>query len=150
MAATLAAGASCGITIVAGTARMRAASATACAWLPDEYATTPARRCSGVNRDRALSAPRNLNAPTRCRFSHLNSTWAPTSASTRDERQHRRAVGVARDPGGRGPDVLDSRGHFPALVQIVTGVPGARLPCGLSPTTWPCGSDDGIGRSRVG
>jgi hypothetical protein len=45
----LAAGASFGITIVAEVPSSRLARATACAWFPDEYATTPrARSASGI------------------------------------------------------------------------------------------------------
>ena len=52
--ASLARGASCGITITEGMPSSRADSAMACAWLPDEKAITPARRCSGVNCASAL------------------------------------------------------------------------------------------------
>src|SRR4051794_21105829 len=58
-----------------------AASEIACAWLPDENATTPARRCRSSNRESALNAPRNLNAPMRWKFSHLKKSVAPVSAS---------------------------------------------------------------------
>src|SRR3546814_4102699 len=34
----------------------------------------------------ALQAPRNLNAPMRCRFSHLKCNWQPASASSERER----------------------------------------------------------------
>ena len=70
------------MTMVAGMPSSRAASAVPWAWLPDENATTPARRCSGLNLDSALNAPRNLNAPMRCRFSHLKKTSAPSSSFT--------------------------------------------------------------------
>ena len=129
---------------------MRAASATACAWLPDEYATTPARALLGREPGQGVERAAELERADALQVLALEQHLGPELGVDARRAQHRRAVGVARDPGGRGPDVLDGRGHFPALVQIVTGVPGARLPCGLSPTTWPCGSDDGIGRSRVG
>ena len=48
-----------------------AASATPCAWLPALAATTPWRRCSSVSREMRGYAPRILNEPARCRFSHL-------------------------------------------------------------------------------
>jgi hypothetical protein len=48
----LAAGAFTGITTVAGTPKRRAASATACAWFPDDGATTPRARASGASRAR--------------------------------------------------------------------------------------------------
>jgi hypothetical protein len=66
--------------MVAGMPSSRAANAMACAWLPDENATTPARRWLSVKRDKALKAPRNLNAPMRCRFSHLKNSSAPSSS----------------------------------------------------------------------
>ena len=53
----------------------------ACAWLPEEKATTPRARWSADSRDSALYAPRNLKAPPRCRFSHLKKTCAPVRAS---------------------------------------------------------------------
>ncbi|SST07683.1 Uncharacterised protein [Klebsiella pneumoniae] len=67
--------------MVAGIPSKRAERAMAWAWLPEENATTPAARCSAENRDSALKAPRNLNAPMRCRFSHLKKTSAPSSSS---------------------------------------------------------------------
>src|SRR3989337_881417 len=69
------------MTITAGAPSSFAASATPCAWLPDENATTPRRRCSSLNWLMVLYAPRNLNAPPRCRFSHLKKTCAPTCSS---------------------------------------------------------------------
>ena len=68
--------------MVAGIPSRRADKAMACAWLPEEKATTPALRCAGVNCDSALYAPRNLKAPMRCRFSHLKKTCAPNASST--------------------------------------------------------------------
>src|SRR5690606_28244606 len=78
----LSSGASPGITIVAGIPRRLAASETAIAWLPEEKATTPRRRWSGESCDKVLKAPRNLNAPPCCRFSHLKKTWAARRASS--------------------------------------------------------------------
>ena len=49
-----AAGASCGMTITAGMPSSVAASEIACAWLPDEKATTPARRWLASKRASAL------------------------------------------------------------------------------------------------
>ena len=54
VAASLGAGASLGMTITDGMPSSRADSATACAWLPELKAITPARRCSGVKRASAL------------------------------------------------------------------------------------------------
>ena len=69
------------MTITAGMPSSVAASEIACAWLPDEKATTPARRWRSSKRASALKAPRNLNAPMRWKFSHLKKTRAPSSAS---------------------------------------------------------------------
>jgi hypothetical protein len=47
-----------GITATEGTPNIRAAIATACAWLPDDGATTPRRRSSSLSCARKLYAPR--------------------------------------------------------------------------------------------
>jgi hypothetical protein len=44
--------------------RSRAARATAWAWLPDEYVTTPRARSASLSDAILLYAPRILNAPT--------------------------------------------------------------------------------------
>ena len=41
----------------------RAASATPCAWLPEENAMTPRARCASVRADTAAQPPRNLKLP---------------------------------------------------------------------------------------
>ena len=67
-----------------------AARATPCAWLPALAATTPRARCSASNRAILVYAPRILNEPVRCRFSHLNQTGpAHSSDSAREP-----AIGV--------------------------------------------------------
>ncbi|MNN43759.1 hypothetical protein D3C81_1580120 [compost metagenome] len=66
------------MTMVAGMPSSLAERAMPWAWLPDENATTPPLRCAGENFDKALNAPRNLNAPMRWKFSHLKNTSAPT------------------------------------------------------------------------
>ena len=81
MAASLAAGASWGMTITLGMPRMRAASAVAWAWLPEENAITPRSRCAGLNFASALKAPRNLKAPMRWKFSALKKIRAPVRSS---------------------------------------------------------------------
>src|ERR1700730_15972437 len=68
--------------MVAPTPRIRAASATAWAWLPDENATTPRVRAAISSLANALNAPRNLKAPMRWKFSHLKNTLAPIASST--------------------------------------------------------------------
>ena len=45
-------GASDGMTMVAGTPKIRAASATPCAWLPEDTATTPRCACPGSREER--------------------------------------------------------------------------------------------------
>src|SRR5690606_40863738 len=51
-------------------------------WLPDDCVTTPREASSSDNELTALHAPRNLNAPTRCRFSHLKNSVHPAKASS--------------------------------------------------------------------
>src|SRR5262245_44855274 len=77
--AILMAGASAGITITAGRARICAAAATPCAWLPDEKATTPPFASRGIWLI-LLKAPRNLNDPVRCSVSGLMNTRPPARA----------------------------------------------------------------------
>src|SRR5678816_981810 len=67
----------CGITIVAGMPRHRAASATPCAWLPAEAQITPRRAMVSDRCAILLYAPRTLNENTGCRSSRLNSTALP-------------------------------------------------------------------------
>src|SRR3954463_3757676 len=63
----------------------RAASATPWAWLPALAATTPRARSASLRRAIRVYAPRILNEPVRCRFSHLSQTGPPTrSASARE------------------------------------------------------------------
>src|SRR6478609_8995988 len=56
-----------------------AASATPCAWLPADAATTPAAFSCADSRAIRTYAPRILNDPVRCRFSHLRCTGPPTA-----------------------------------------------------------------------
>ncbi len=67
---------------VAWIPRICAASATPCAWLPADAATTPRARSSSVSRESRTNAPRILNDPVRWRFSHFSSTGPPTSVSS--------------------------------------------------------------------
>jgi hypothetical protein len=84
------------MTMVARAPASRAASATACAWLPDEKATTPRRRSSAVSESSLLVAPRILNAPLRWKFSHLKKTRRPARAS--NVRELRTGVRWTRAP----------------------------------------------------
>src|SRR6266404_2391559 len=77
----LARGASSGITSVAGMPRNCAAIATACAWFPEECATTPGPSLSSGIESTKFEAPRILNAPPVWRFSHLKNADTPASVS---------------------------------------------------------------------
>ena len=59
-----------------------AASATAWAWFPEENAATPRARYVVSSDEILLYAPRNLNAPPRCRFSAFMYTRAPARESS--------------------------------------------------------------------
>src|SRR5262249_8477331 len=61
--------------------RQAAAQETAAAWLPLEWVTIPREASSSLNEKMALVAPRILNEPVFCRFSHLKKSRAPVSAS---------------------------------------------------------------------
>src|SRR5437764_15293064 len=69
------------MTIVAREPRSPAAIATACAWLPEEYARTPRRSASSSSDEILLYAPRNLKAPPRWKHSAFTWTCAPVRAS---------------------------------------------------------------------
>ena len=70
------------MTTVAATPRTRAAAATAWPWLPEEWVTTPRSAWAEESCSTKLVAPRILNAPTFCRFSHLKNNRAPLASST--------------------------------------------------------------------
>src|SRR5579872_245787 len=74
-----------GITIQAGTFLHAAAQATAAPWLPLDCVTMPWRTSSSVSEKIALDAPRILNEPVFCRFSHLKKTRAPMSLSSAED-----------------------------------------------------------------
>src|SRR5215210_339893 len=59
----------------------RAASAIAWPWLPDENATTPRDRSSGVSWVSRENAPRALKAPVRWNISHLKKTRQASRSS---------------------------------------------------------------------
>src|SRR5215469_3385415 len=75
-------GAFFGITIDARMPRQPAAQATAAAWFPLEWVTTPRFASSSLNEKMALVAPRILNEPVFCKLSHLKKSWAPVMASS--------------------------------------------------------------------
>src|SRR5688572_8529410 len=68
--------------MVAGMSSILAAAATPWAWLPDEKATTPARRLPASSWTRRLYAPRNLNDPVRCSDSTLRRIRPPSASSS--------------------------------------------------------------------
>src|SRR5258707_7749172 len=76
MALAFTAGAFFGMTIHAGTPRHAAAQATAAPWLPLDCVTIPFATCFSVRERIAFEAPRILNEPVLCRFSHLKKSWA--------------------------------------------------------------------------
>ena len=80
VASTLGSAARSGMNTVARTPSVCAASATPCAWLPALAATTPRARCPASSRAIRVYAPRILNDPVRCRFSHFSSTGPPHSS----------------------------------------------------------------------
>src|SRR5216684_864760 len=62
------------------TPRHAAAQATAAPWLPLDCVTMPCAASSSVRERIALEAPRILNEPVFCRFSHLKKSCAPAMA----------------------------------------------------------------------
>src|SRR5260370_41221540 len=76
MALAFTAGAFLGITIHAGTPSHAAAQATAAPWFPLGCGTIPFATCFSVRERIAFEAPRILNEPVLCRFSHLKKIWA--------------------------------------------------------------------------
>ena len=81
MAATFDGTAPSGTITCAAIPRVRAASANAAPWLPDEWVTTPLRASESLNDQTALLAPRNLNAPILWKLSHLKCSSAPAIES---------------------------------------------------------------------
>src|SRR5919106_801302 len=77
---------------VAFTPASRAASATACPWLPALAVTTPAARSASESVAMRLAAPRTLKEPVRWRFSALRSTGRPLRRPSVSEEE----TGVAR------------------------------------------------------
>ncbi len=111
------------ITISASTPYSRAASASACAWLPAEIAITPRRRSSSVSAATRLNAPRALNAPTRWNSSAFSQTGAPTiSDSVLDD-----STGVSwTSPRTVSRAALTSSSPGIVTVAIVRSYPAAR------------------------
>ena len=76
-ASVFAIGASAGTKTSHGTPIVRAAAATACAWLPAEAATTPALQPSAPSAASFAAVPRTLNEPVLWRFSAFSATTPP-------------------------------------------------------------------------
>jgi hypothetical protein len=74
-----------GTTTVHATPLSRAANATAWPWLPLLCVHTPAFLCSAERDSTAFSAPRALNDPVFCMFSHLKKKFLPNLLSSVDE-----------------------------------------------------------------
>ena len=104
------------MTIAARTPSSCEASATACAWLPEENATTPAARCAASRVEISEYAPRNLKAPPRWKHSALRCTSAPTSPSRVRERSTgvRCATPSSRAAASRTSSRLSIAGMLPA------------------------------------
>eukprot|EP00967_Tisochrysis_lutea_P056862 scaffold71965_cov30-Tisochrysis_lutea.AAC.1 len=82
----LATGVPSGTTMVHLSPLPAAAAATAAAWLPLEWAATPACARSSESASTALSAPRSLNEPVACKCSALKKREQPASRSRASER----------------------------------------------------------------
>jgi hypothetical protein len=64
-------------------------------------------RWSSSSCSRAFIAPRILNEPARCRFSHLSRTSTPIPLRERTAGQEGRAVDVRADAAGRVADIFE-------------------------------------------
>lgn len=74
VACTFGSDAPAGMNTVEAMPSVVADQATPCAWLPADAATTPPARSASFSRAMRAYAPRGLNEPVRCRFSHLSHT----------------------------------------------------------------------------
>jgi hypothetical protein len=100
----------CGHHDMAGECRATSrASAKAAPWLPEEWVTTPRAAVASSSDHTALQAPRNLNAPMRCRCSPLKARVAPDqSASSAREAQDRGDMRMRGDARGCGQDIVEA------------------------------------------
>ena len=102
------------MTMTRGTSSSCPASATACAWLPDEKATTPRRRSSGEPRQRVVGAA-ELEGARALEVLALEEHVAPVRSSAEREvttgvvAPPRRSAGQRLDVGERrkGSDATD-------------------------------------------
>ena len=86
-----------------------AAKATPWAWLPALAATTPRARSASDSLAIRKSAPRTLNDPVRCRFSHFRKTGPPISLRQHPRVQHRRRGDHVPQDLARGDHVIRGR-----------------------------------------
>ena len=109
--------------MVAGMPSKRAASAIACAWLPDENATTPARRCARVEARQRIEGAAELEGAHALEVLALEEhARRRARASAVRERQHRRAVGVAFEAARGGGDIVVGRqGKHGVLDRLEAG-----------------------------
>ena len=92
------------MTTTAGAPSSRAARATPCAWLPDEYVMTPRASASAGSEAIATYAPRILNAP----IGWSDSAFRKRRSSGGPNGDQRRAGRDAAQAFGRRPDVVDA------------------------------------------
>src|SRR5215207_1314587 len=134
VAATFGSGAPVGMKTVAEQPSSRAASATPCAWLPALAATTPRARSSLESRAIRTYAPRILNDPARCRFSHLSQAGPLTFAAS----GRHSSRGVTRTTSVRSSRAARTSSRLTSLVASaiarschpVSGTGWAHLPTG--------------------
>src|SRR4051812_27248442 len=113
--------------MVAEAPSSEAARATPCAWLPALAATTPCARSAADMRAIRTYAPRILNEPARCRFSHLRKTGPPAGAdSTRQPSSGVRRTTPSRISRASWTSVSDTSGTAAAAPG---GGAGLTPPC---------------------
>ena len=127
-ASVLAIGASAGTNTSQRTPIVRAAAATACAWLPAEAATTPPLQPCSPSAASFAAAPRTLNEPVLWRFSAFSATRPPARSEIVRRGEHRGPARGALDGRPRGFDVTpgDRRGLDGGhVVRLSPGIPPA-------------------------
>src|ERR1700686_4976940 len=120
--------------MVARMLRIFAAAATPCAWLPEEYATTPPLDLSFGIADRRLKAPRNLNEPVRCSISGFRNTLVPARSlrTGGDNNGVRTANGASTRAAASISTELTGRVENGPVIRDLDGVPqyaGKTLNC---------------------
>ena len=95
-----------GITTTAGTPNIFAAIATACAWLPDDGATTPRSRSAVAQLRQEVVRAAKLERAATLQHLRLHPDLRTQQLRCVIERQERRAHRDRRDPLGRGRQIL--------------------------------------------